>query len=144
MANAPYNRTKIGGGKTVFATLAGFVVAVVIIAFSQWISSRMFPLPEGLDPHDREALAEWIENLPITAFLVVLGGYAVGSFVGGWLSAVLSERPFYPALVVGVFLTAFGVIEVINIPQPLLYAVGSVVVYIPLALIGGRFGARST
>ena len=79
-------------GRSVLAVLAGAIVAGVLIAIVEAISSAIFPLPPGLDIHDHAAMRQHIDTLPLGAFLLVLAAWAIGSFGGSWVAARIASR----------------------------------------------------
>lgn len=80
-----------------------------------------------------------MNNLPVTAFLAMLGGYGAGAFLGGLVATLISGRSLpRPAIIVGIVLTIGNVFNQMEIPHPLWFALVSVVMCIPLAWCGWR------
>lgn len=128
-------------GRSVLAFLVGAVVAGVLIAVVEAVSSAVYPLPPGLDIHDREAMRQHVDTLPIGAFLFVLVAWAVGSFAGSWVAARLATRArLGHGLAVGALFLLAGVLTMLSIPHPWWMWVGGI-----LALAGCSYlGARLT
>ncbi len=125
--------------KRILAVVAGFVVANVVIAGTELVGSKVFPLPRGLDMKDPHALAAYVAGMPPGAVALVLFGYALGSFAGGVAATVISGRAtLTPGLVVGAFVTAGGVLNLVQIPHPLWLALASLAMYLPFAWLGSR------
>lgn len=105
--------------RNVGGMLAGLVVAVLLISLVQAASTLVYPLPEGLDVNDQEAMGAHIATLPAGAFLFVLGGYFLGTSVGAWLASRLHRlRPPAPGVTVGCLLFAAGVGNLLALPHP--------------------------
>jgi MFS family permease len=102
------------------AAMAGAFTGIVLIALGQLASARVYPLPEGVDPANREAMGEFIRNLPAPAMLLVLGGYMIGVAGGAWvagrLSATVPRRQVF--MVTAVFLIA-SVMNLTAFPHPI-------------------------
>ncbi|MCI0340457.1 MAG: hypothetical protein L0216_04800 [Planctomycetales bacterium] len=117
-------------------TLAGTVAAMLLITLVQQVSHRVYPMPPGVTPQKKEEFAAWVKTLPLGALLFVLASYILGSF-GGGLVAALVGAALWPALVVGGLLMAMGIMILFEIPHPPWFAVVTLLVYVPLAWLGG-------
>jgi hypothetical protein len=105
--------------RDILAGIAGVVIAVLIVFLADELSHMMYPMPAGLDPSDTEDLRDYIATLPLAAFLMVMGGWVVATFVG----AVVADRIgtaktwIYPTAVGG-FVFAATTANLILIPHP--------------------------
>lgn len=126
----------------ILATMGGLVAALIVIMIFQKAGHWIYPMPPGLDVKDKEAMGAWIGGLPVGAFLLLLAGYALGSFAGGATSALISGT-LRPALVTGGVLMLMGIANLFMIPHPLWLAVASLALYLPLAWLGARMVLRS-
>ena len=68
--------------RSVGAVLLGLLAGFVVIFSIQLVSTRLYPLPDGIDPGDQAALARAIAEIPPGALLMVLTAYLGGSIVG--------------------------------------------------------------
>ncbi len=130
-------------GRKILATLAGGGTTMVLMMAIQGLSILFHPMPEGLDPSNREALADWVKTLPPTAFLMVLASYAVGCLAGGWVAARVAHGAKVPSLVVGGLFTIAGFANLAAIPHPLWFAVVSSLTYLPSAWLGATLARRA-
>lgn len=129
-------------GRSVLAVLAGTVVAGVLIAAVEAVSSAIFPLPPGLDVHDYEAMRRHIDALPIGAFLFVLAAWAIGSFAGSWVAARLATRArVVHGLIVGALFLLAGVLNMLMIPHPWWMWVGGILALAGCSYLGARQAA---
>ena len=88
---------------------------------------------------DREAIRGVLANAPVGAFLVVLLGWALGSFVGGFLCAWIAGRsPVTHGLVLGVLLTLAGIVNNLMVPPPAWFWIPTLLVFVPAAWAGAR------
>ena len=132
--------------RTILSVPTGLALAFVVMSLIQFLSTLLYPMPpdviEAYGAGDKEVLGAWIAQLPEGALALVLLSYALSSFGGGWLAALISRRRLWPALIVGMVLTGLGFVNLSQIPHPLWFAAASTLCFILLALLGGRLGAR--
>jgi hypothetical protein len=67
----------------ILGSIAGLVIGVMIIFAIEMLGHYAYPFPPGLDPHDHQALANFMKTAPLGAWLFVLAAYAAGSFAAG-------------------------------------------------------------
>ncbi len=93
--------------RNIAGAIIGIAVAVLTVMFVEWISHSLFPLPDGLEITDTEALNAHLGSLPLKAFLLLLAGNLIATF-DGVLSACLigRTRPFFYALLIGMLMIA--------------------------------------
>jgi hypothetical protein len=129
-------------GRKILAVVAGFVVAFLAIFLFEGLNGRFFPLPSGVDPQNPAALAAAVKSMPLGAFVVLIAGYAVASFAGGFAAGKVAPGASpVPAVIVGVLLLAGGIWNFVTIPHPLWVVVLSVLCYLPCAFLGSRLAA---
>jgi hypothetical protein len=119
--------------------LAGLAAAAAAIAAIEALGHMIYPLPPGLNVHDRAQLTAYIETLPLPAFLFVLAAWAGGVFAGAGTVALLVKQPspFYIVIITGlVLLGAIG--NMLMLPHPMWFML-AVMVLIPAA---GYLGCR--
>ena len=118
------------------ATLAGFVVFTLTLTTVEVISAAIFPLPARVAMDDEAAVHAWMATLPATAFVLVLVGWALGSFFGGAVSARVGRHPA-PPRAVGILGTIGAVVNNLTVPQPPWMWAG-LLLFVPCALFGAR------
>ena len=74
--------------RDILACIVGVVIAVLIVFLADELTHMMYPMPAGLDASDTEDLRDYIATLPLGAFLMLMGGWVVATFVG----AVVADR----------------------------------------------------
>lgn len=120
--------------------LAGLVAGVLSIMLAQTISHKLYPPPPGFNPENREALEALMVTMPTGALLLVLFGYALGSLAGGFTAAKIGKH-MIPALIVGGLLMLAGIANLAMLPHPTWFAVTNLLLFLPLAWVGGKLGA---
>lgn len=132
--------------RSVFAVLAGFVVAAIVMMAIEMVNGR-FLYPEigkaaqGLT--DREAIRQLMAGAPLGALLVVVAGWLIASVAGGFVAGWVARRaPIGHALLLGGLLTLGGVANNLMLPPPLWFWIAGLIVFIPAAYAGGRLVPR--
>lgn len=120
--------------RNIGAFVAGFLVMGVVVAGLQALSAQIFPLPEGFDPTDTEALARHTATLPAGAWALAFGSEVLGAFLGALAagSIAASHQRRFAAAIVGLALLG-SIFNWTSFPHPLWFVVGQLVAY-PVAL----------
>ena len=132
--------------RSILAVISGFVAASAVMMAVETVNGRiLYPglgkLAEGVT--DREVVRSILAGAPNGAFLVVIFGWALGSFVGGGVTAWIGRRaPAGHALMLGGLLTLAGIADNLMLPPPTWFWFASLVVFIPAAYVGARFAPR--
>ncbi len=123
--------------KNVLSVVAGIMVAFMLIAGIEMLSHQIYSLPKNIDPNDKEAMKNFIHEIPAGALAMILLAYTVGSFGGGLITGLIaSEKRIQMGITTGVVLLILGISNLIMIPHPLWFSIASLVLYIPAAYTG--------
>jgi MFS family permease len=129
----------MGIAKRILSVVAGAAAAMIIITAFETGSAYIQPMPAHINPADKEAIAQLMNQMPLTYFLWLLLGYVVAAFAGGLVAALVSGRHEPRAsMIVGIILTIGGVWNLMEIPHPIWFMIASTLCYIPLAWLGFR------
>ena len=122
--------------KTILGVAAGILAGGLVVGIIEFISHKMFPLPEGIDTTDMQAVQKAMleGKIPTEAIAAVLGAWIVGAFVGAFVATKVGH--WLPGMLVGGLLAFFGGMMVIMIPHPLWFMM-SAALFFPIATIGG-------
>jgi hypothetical protein len=124
--------------RRVLSVFAGLMVGFLCVALIEAVSSRLYPLPAGVDVSDIEAFRAHVQTLPIMAFVLVLVAHVVGSFAAGFTCVSVSRQMWKTGpIIIGVLLLSAGVTNLVMIPHPVWFALVDILVFIPAALLGG-------
>jgi len=125
---------RIGG------VIAGVLVGGLVVALVEYLSSRRYPMPEGLDTTNKAALGAWISTLPLNAMIFVLVAHALGAGVGGAVCAmVMGEVWWVGPMIVGAMFEVGGIMNLVSVPgHPTWFAVVDVLLYFPCAWLGAN------
>jgi len=129
--------------KRILSVVLGLICAFVLILSLEMINSLFYAPPEGVDFKTPVAMRAFIDALPVTAFLLVLLGFILGTFIGSLVAVMVSKSGnLVPAMLVGVILMVANMADLYLIQHPLWFAVLSTAVYLPMAYLGGIVGNR--
>jgi hypothetical protein len=128
--------------RSLFAVVAGLVVAFVAIMVVEAIGHSIYPPPAGLDPLTPEGMAAIVAQLPVGAMIAVLVAYMCGGLAGGAVAGRLARGRMVEPALVGTLLTVAALLNVITIPHPLWMSAASVAVQLPAAWVGARIVSR--
>ncbi len=123
--------------KNILAVIAGLLVSVIIFSLFEFLSTMLNPLPTEIEISDKVAMKEYISSLPISAMLIILAGYAIGSFLTGVVIGKISKSPLKKLpLIAGSILTIAAIINLVTIPAPVWFMIINILLYIPLTVAG--------
>lgn len=113
--------------RVVAAIAIGFLVNYCVVSASEALLSRAFPPAPGTNLADPVQLAAFVKSLPVTAFLGLVTGWAVGA-MGAVTAAYLISDRMVPLAWVGGAISLVGVISTLcMLPHPLWVAIVGVV-----------------
>jgi hypothetical protein len=128
--------------RTTVALVVAFVAATIVITLIETINGRvLYPglhaLAEGAT--DREAVRHLLAEAPVGALMVVLAGWAVGTFIGACLAAWIGRRARVAhALALGALIALAGVANNLLLPPPLWFWVAGLAVPVASAWAAAR------
>lgn len=123
------------------AVILGIVGGVVLIGLLQYVLFMISPPPEGMDLTDPKVMADYIASLEVWKLLLVIVTYAIGAVVGGFLGSRMTDaQPDLVGLVIGLGLTVFALLNLLQIPHPVWFWILTLLVHVPFALWGSKQG----
>ena len=130
-------------GRKILAVVVAMIVAIAIMMVVERATSMVIMPPSDDVMKDAAKLREFMANGPVKAYVIVLIGYVLASFAGGFIVTKMSRRES-PGLtlpiVVGVLLELGMVANILMLPgQPIWFVVAGFLTFIPLSLLGHRF-----
>ncbi len=125
--------------RSVLAVILGIVLAGFLIWAVEGIGHRVYPVPEGVDLTNPQAVAAFIDEAPLGALLFVILAWGVGTLAGGWLAVMVAGRSAtLHAMIVGAVMLAGGIMNMVMIPHPPWFWILGVLVFLPAAWLGAR------
>ena len=130
-------------GRKILAVVVAMIVAIAIMMVVEMANSMVIMPPSDDVMKDAAKLREFMANGPVKAYVIVLIGYVLASFAGGFIVTKMSRRES-PGLtlpiIVGVLLALGMVANILMLPgQPIWFVVAGFLTFIPLSLLGHRF-----
>ena len=124
------------------AVVFGIVAAFVLIIAIESLGHAVYPVPDGLDLTDPEALQAYVMDAPIAALLFVLGAWLVATLVGGLLACFIAkESPLVYSAIIGGLVLIGTIINLMSIPHPRWFSIASIVAIIATIFLSGRLGS---
>lgn len=134
-------------GRRILAVVVSLIAAFAVIMIVEMMSTPVVPQPGSEIMNDPVKLREFMAGLPVTFYVVVLIGYFLGSFIGGYLVTSMSRRESPGVrlpLLIGSILMIGGILNfVFLLPgQPVWFVIAALLIFIPVALIGSKLAGR--
>lgn len=129
--------------RNILAVVAGVLVAGLLVAAVETVSNSFFPPAVDLSDGDMDALRAHVGSLPVTAFLMILFGWSLGAFTGGWLTERIAKtgKPTLSLVFAGVFLILIA-LNLFSIPHPIWMMVIGLLLPPAMAYAGWKIAAR--
>ena len=131
--------------KSLGSVLLGFIAASAVMMVVESANGHLlYPAlgkaAEGIK--DREAMRGLMAAAPKGALLVVLSGWALGGFTGGFTAGKLApEAPAAHGMALALLLSLFVVLNNLLIPPPLWFWIAGLLIIGPLTLLGAARAA---
>lgn len=114
--------------RKIAAAVLGIVAAGLIVAATEKLGHSVYPVPPDIDFRDPVQFGNYVEGLPIGAFIFVAGGWTSGTLGGGLLACFIArERPFVYSAIVGGFILVATIANLVMIPHPLWFSIGALI-----------------
>ena len=124
-------------GRNIGAGIAGVVIAMLSVWLVQMVGHAVYPLPDGLDPKDMEAMKAYVETLPVGAFLFVIASYFVGTTAGTCAACAIGTMlPRVFAIFIACLMLIGTAMNVAMIPHPTWFIVVAVIAIVIGAGLG--------
>jgi hypothetical protein len=129
--------------RSILAFLIGAAVGGVLIFAIESVNYVLYPPPQELDLNDPAAMTAYVGTLPLTAFLVVLAAFAVGSFGSAWTAARISAKhELIIGLALGCMFQIGAIYNFIVLPTPTWMWIAGFAVFFPPAYAGVQLALR--
>lgn len=133
-------------GRKILAVVVALIAAIAVMMIVEMLNTFNIAPPSADVMADPAKLREYMANGPVIGYVVVLVGYFLGSFAGGFLVKNMSRRESpgmaLPILIGGI-LTLAGILNFVMLPgQPLWFLILALVTFIPVSLLGAKVAGR--
>lgn len=126
-------------GRTILGVVVGLVVAMAVIFLVEGLGTALWPPPAGMDLKNEADLAHFMASASPAMKALVVSGWLLASFVGGWVAAKISRaHRVSAAIVVGIGIVLGVILNATMLPHPLWMTVLGIALPIPLAWFAAR------
>ena|SRR5580765_4977655 len=134
-------------GRKILAVVVAMILAIAIIWLSYMIGTMVAPnTPNNSEYLGTQERAAYMQSLPISSFVTFAIGYALAAFAGGFISTKMGRR-WSPgmtlALVVGLLLSLGSILISFAWPQPISFVLVSLLIFVPVSLVGYKLAYRA-
>ena len=131
--------------RKIAAVVLGLMVAFGIVAAVESLGHAVYPMPPDVDISDPVQLGNYVESLPIGAFLFVAGAWILATLGGGLLACFIArEKPLVYSAMVGGFVFLGTVANLITIPHPLWFSISSLIAIAVMTYMTGTIASSFT
>ena len=127
-------------GKNILGIILGLAVAMTSFMLFETIAHFAFPVPDHVDGDNAESMKNYMKDVPIGSFSLVLTGWILGSVLAGYFAKLVSKNPSNRnPIILGCILEAATIFNFILLPHPTWLIVVSLLVLIPAVFVGHNF-----
>ncbi|MCE3278685.1 MAG: hypothetical protein K0S44_876 [Bacteroidetes bacterium] len=129
--------------RNVLSVFLGVLTGIFIIFSLEIVNHIIYPIPQGTDLNDSEAIDAYTSSAPSIVFILLIISYSLGSLVGGLISSSLAtHNKMTNSITTGGVLMGLGVYNLFMIPHPIWTIIISVFLFIPCSYLGGYWGIK--
>lgn len=126
--------------KKIFPIVSGFIVSSAVMMIFEYTNSKVYPFPEGFDTNNIEQVRQFAKEMPWQAYILVLLGWTIGGFIGGFTAEKISrEEKFKNGLILAILLGIAGFTNYLMIMDFILFYI----VAIPLMMYSVYMGWKA-
>ena len=118
--------------RNIAATLAGLIVAAVVVGVCEGAGHAIFPPPAGIDLANAEDLRRLMEVIPLGAKLAVVLAWFLGALVGS-ATAIYIAKASCPGWIVGLVMVGLSIFTTQMFPHPVWMVLAALV--LPLVAV---------
>ncbi len=127
----------------VWPVFAALLVASATMMVFEFVNSYFYPIPADINWQDRDAVVAFTDTLPFRAYILVLMGWVIGSFLGGWAAIRLAKVDSLTLpLMAGGILAVLGLLNNMMLGQSILFSILTLPLFIAFAYMGGYYGVQ--
>lgn len=123
--------------RQIAAVFLGVLSAGLVTSVGEKLSHLLFPPPASIDFNNLDQMKAFYQSIPNEIFILLIGVWALSSFAGGLVAAVISvQSKRKVAMIVGGIQLLFAAINFSYLPHPMWVVVLSMSLYVPMAFLG--------
>jgi len=131
--------------KNILSVVVGWFSGSVVNMGLVMLGHKVFPLPDGVDSTDMEALAEIMPTLGSAHFIFPFLAHALGTLIGAFVAyKIAATHKMKFAFGIGALFLIGGIMVNMQAQGPVWFApLDLIVAYLPMAWLGGKMGERT-
>ena len=123
--------------RNIISVITGLVTTFLVMMAFEFTNSFIFPFPDGFDTSSAAQVTSFIEANSPNIFFLVVSGWIVGSFAGGFVvSTIANESSKRMCLFAGAVWTGLQVLNFRFLPHPVWAMAVGLLSMIPFYLFG--------
>ena len=128
--------------KTIFAAVLGIIISLCVYELVDALNGKWYPSTHLQRTYEQRL--KDLENMPLASMLIVLAGYIVASFMGGYAAARVAPdgKKWVAAGSVGFFLLLGGIVYFMALPHALWLSISSCLAFVVMSLAGAKIASR--
>lgn len=131
--------------KTILVIVTGIIAGSVVNAAIIFLGNAIFGSPEGMILWDEESVKAHADQLKTANYVCTFLAHQLGTLVGAFVAATIAPfRKLIFALIVGIWFLGSGIYAASVITAPIWFKIADIVLYLPIAFIGGNLKAKLT
>jgi hypothetical protein len=124
-------------GRNIIAGIAGVLIAGTLVFLVEMAGHAVYPPAANLDFSDKEVMRAYVSAMPLGALLFVGGAWFVGALGGTFAACKIGRaKPEVYAMVIGGFVVAATIANLVMIPHPLWFSIAGLVGIVIAAWLG--------
>ena len=129
-------------GRKILSIVVALIVSFGIILIVEMVNRLVVIPPSAEIMEDSVRLRDFMANVPPLGYVIVLVGYFLASFAGGFIVTKMSRQVSQGItlpMIVGAILTLYSIAWIILVPgQPMWFIIIAILMSIPVTLFGHR------
>lgn len=115
--------------KNVKGLLLGFFIGLLVIGIIEALGHFIYPIPKGFDFENELLLKEYINKLPIPAFLFIAGAHGVGTFIGSFIANRVSQSIGPIGLIISSLFLILTIVNLLIVPfHPIWFVITDILI----------------
>lgn len=96
--------------------LAGLLIGFLVIGIIESLGHLIFPVPKGINLENKALLKNYIDSLPLPAFLFIIGAHGIGTFTGSFIANKISDSIGHIGLIISLLFLILTVVNLLIVP----------------------------
>lgn len=123
--------------RKIFAVIAGVITAILCFVSVETFNHQIHPFPTSLNFNNTKQVNEYMQTVPLSFWLLVLAGWAVGSVLAGFVIQKISKTDsMILSSIAGIVLTLSSITNLFAFQHPVWFMVLALILFVPAVFLG--------